>query len=110
MLKVIKVTGTSLSPFFLPGDYVIISKKNLIHRKFHLGDFIVFNHDHFGLLIKKIQAISSDQESFEVAGSHPDSLDSSTLGVIAQGDVLGKVVWHIRNPLSNPSRKELSSK
>lgn len=110
MLKIIKVTGTSLSPFFLPGDYVVVAKM-FWHRKGpQVGDIVVFNHDRYGLLIKRIQSRSADGADFVVGGNQPDSLDSTRLGLISQDDMLGSVIWHIKRPSQKAARKARQQK
>jgi len=58
MLKIIKVTGSSLSPFFLPGDYVLVNTYR----------------------------------------SHENSISSHKLGFIPYSDLIGKVIFHIKQP------------
>ncbi len=97
MIKFIKVTGKSLSPFFLPGDYVISLKVFRIINKLKLGDTIVFNQSEFGILIKKVIAIDPDSKSIIVAGTDPDSIGSARIGPVHSKDIIGKVVYHIKN-------------
>ena len=98
MIKVIKVTGDSLSPFFLPSDYVIIGKSNLLFGPYKIGDTVVFTHPIYGLLIKKVSAIEQEYNQIKVEGSDPSSVDSDKLGSIPLSNILGKVLLHIKNP------------
>jgi hypothetical protein len=50
-------------------------------------------------MIKEIDRINSELGQIHVKGSHPLSVDSSKIGPIATADILGKVVWHIKNPM-----------
>lgn len=102
MFKLIKVTGESLSPFFNPGDYVVASRWQWLTGPIRQGDVIIFRHPTYGRLIKKVADIISPEGYLLVAGSHPDSLDSRRLGPIPPADVLGKVLFHIKQPLMNP--------
>jgi signal peptidase I len=86
MLKIIKVTGESLSPSFLPGDYVLIGKCSYLFGG-------------YGLMIKEIERINSELGQIHIKGSHPLSVNSSKMGPIAAVDILGKVIWHFKNPL-----------
>jgi len=95
MLKFIKVTGESLSPEYREGDYVMVI--TIPFLSFKRGDTIVFTHVAFGMMIKKISHI--DAEGIFVVGNHPNSIDSSRLGVIPRRDVIGKVIWHIKKPI-----------
>jgi len=88
MIKIIKVTGESLSPFFVAGDYVLIGKCSYLFGAISEGDIVVFTHPSFGEL-----------QQFHVKGSHPLSIDSRQIGPIAAADILGKVIWHIKTPL-----------
>ncbi len=98
MLKIIKVTGESLSPFFLPGDYVIVAKFPLKLGGINVGDTIVFPHPTFGLLIKKVQSVNIETHQFFVEGSHPKSLTSDQIGPINLSIIFGKVLFHIKKP------------
>jgi len=99
MLKIIKVTGESLSPFFLPGDYVLIGKCSYLFDGISKGDIVVFTHSTYGLMIKEIERINSELRQIHVKGSHPLSVASLKMGPIAFDDIHGKVIWHIKNPL-----------
>ena len=101
MLKIIKVTGSSLSPFFLPGDYVITYKPKFFNKVFRPNDFIVFSHATLGLLIKIILDIDPIDNTYKVAGTNPSSISSEILGNVHQGDVIGKVIWHFKKPRSS---------
>ena len=99
MIKIIRVTGKSLSPLFSPGDYVLIGKCSYLFGAISKGDVVVFTHPSFGLMIKEIDKINSKLQQIHVKGSHPLSVDSRQIGPVAAADILGKVIWHIKNPL-----------
>jgi nickel-type superoxide dismutase maturation protease len=94
MLKFIKVTGDSLYPDYREGDYVMVITVPFF--SFKRGDTIVFRHLEYGTMIKKIAQVEPD--GIHVVGNHPDSVDSRRFGPIKPGDVVGRVVWHIRKP------------
>ncbi len=98
MISIIKVTGNSLSPFFLPGDFAVTIKTPWMSKKLQAGDIIVFNHSKFGVLVKKITSIDTSKQFLVVSGTHPDSIDPKTIGSVNIRDVIGKVIWHIKNP------------
>lgn len=98
MLRVFKVTGDSLYPAFRQGDFVLISKIPFLLRFLKPGDVIVFDHPVYGTLIKRIDHITPDGESFFVVGSHEWSVDSRQFGTVSKGALLGKVILHIRKP------------
>lgn len=92
MLKIIKVTGNSLSPFFLPGDYVLVWRSPRRFNHLAQGDFIVFDHVEYGRLIKKVIHNDPGHRSLQVEGIHPDSIPGQVLGQIFYKDILGKVI------------------
>ena len=98
MIKFLKVTGYSLSPFFLPDDYVLILKINFLIRPLQSGDIIAFTHSDLGLLIKEVVNYDKLKEQIIVRGAHPSSIDSRQFGPISLHDVIGKVIWHVKNP------------
>jgi phage repressor protein C with HTH and peptisase S24 domain len=102
MLKIIKVTGNSLSPFFLSGDYVLVSTFPRSFKRLHADDSVVFTHPDYGLLIKHVRRNFLDSKKLEVIGSHKDSISSQKLGLIPYSDIIGKVIFHIKQSrLSN---------
>jgi len=98
MLRLLKVSGNSLSPGYQEGDFVVIVKIPLFLHPYHHGDVIVFHHPHYGRLIKRIKVIDIAQGAVYVAGDHPESLDSRQLGPISLNALEGKVIWHIKKP------------
>ena len=95
MFQLLKVTGESLSPFFVQGDYVLVSRLHLTLRHLKPGDVVVFRHPAYGILIKLLEYLSEDGEELFVIGSHPESNDSRRFGLIPRRWVFGKVVWRI---------------
>jgi len=96
MLKVLKVIGTSLSPEFQDGDFVVIATSPLFLRQLKAGDVIVFQHTAYGTLIKKIGHTLTEKREYYVVGANDNSLDSRRLGPISHTKVTGKVIWHIK--------------
>ena len=94
MLKIIKVAGSSLSPFFSNGDYVLICGFSLILKRIKTGDFVVFNHPEHGVMIKKIKKVFKENGELFVVGTHPASVDSRSFGPIPLNQVYGKVISH----------------
>ena len=95
MLKIIKVTGNSLSPFFLPGEYAIIWHSNRSIRNLSPGDYVVFDHDQYGMLIKKVVRNKPVDSFIEAEGIHPDSLSGQEIGKIPYQNIVGKVIRRI---------------
>lgn len=95
MIKIIKVTGKSLSPFFLPGEYALVWHAPRRFSNLSQGDIVVFNHDDYGLLIKKIVHNYPDMKYIVVEGIHPDSLSLEKIGRIPYANIIGKVLRRI---------------
>jgi nickel-type superoxide dismutase maturation protease len=91
----LKVTGESLSPFFVHGDYVLVVKLGFVLRRLKAGDIVVFRHPAYGVMIKRLERLSPDGEELYVLGSHPDSNDSRRFGPVSRRWVIGKVMWRI---------------
>ena len=80
---------------------MIIGLKPVFSRSIQPGDYIVFNHPEHGRLIKKVTDFDPINDHIIVSGTHSKSLGSIELGPISSRSVLGKVLLHIKNPLSH---------
>ncbi|MGD9092243.1 MAG: S24/S26 family peptidase [Anaerolineales bacterium] len=98
MIRVIKVTGESLSPSFQNGDYVLVATASPFINRIRPGDIIVFDHDDLGIVIKMVDHVNHETGGLHVKGTHEHSLDSSRLGMIDRETIVGKVIWHIPGP------------
>ena len=99
MLRLIKVTGESLSPEYKEGDYVVITTIPFFLNRVQAGDVIVFRQPHFGTMIKKVKRLLASGDGFYVSGTHELSVDSRQFGSIPRQALLGKVIWHIPKPV-----------
>jgi nickel-type superoxide dismutase maturation protease len=95
MLRVIKVTGDSLSPEYREGDYVVVATIPFFLNRIQVGDVIVFRQPTYGTLIKKVAQVERDGDQIFVVGAHPNSVDSRQFGPIARQALIGRVIWHI---------------
>ena len=95
MFQILKVTGESLSPFFVQGDYVLVVKIPFVLRRLKPGDVVVFRHPAHGVMIKRLEWFSADGKELFVLGSHPDSNDSRSFGPVPRHWLIGKVIWRI---------------
>ena len=105
MVRILKVTGNSLFPLIQEGDFVIVFKiPFFLWRTFQYqpGDIVVFKHPHYGTLIKKIEWYAHIGNQYYVVGTHPESTDSRTFGLVEREWLSGKVIWHIQNPARKP--------
>ena len=95
MFKFIKVAGDSLLPEYKEGEYVMLITLPFFFN-LKRGDTIVFEHQPYGTMIKKVHQI--DYNLVHVIGTHQHSVDSRQFGPIQRKDILGKVIWHIKKP------------
>jgi len=95
MLRVIKVTGDSLSPEYREGDYVVVATIPFFLNRIQVGDVVVFRQPTYGILIKKVAQVGTAGDQFFVVGAHPDSVDSRQFGPVARQALIGRVIWHI---------------
>ena len=98
MLRVIKVTGDSLSPDYREGDYVVVATIPFFLNRIQVGDVIVFQQQVYGILIKKVAQVEGAGEQFFVVGVHSDSVDSRHFGPVPRQSLIGRVIWHIPKP------------
>lgn len=92
------MTGSSLSPFFVSGDYVLLADLQLPFLRLNPGDFIVFNHPRYGRLIKKISSLDTKLGTIQVEGTNPDSITPEQIGPVQLSDISGKVILHVKKP------------
>lgn len=95
MLQLFKITGNSLQPIYYEGDFVFVSKIPFFARRPRPGDFVVFRHPRFGVMVKRIERVTPKLDLY-VTGTRPSSNDSDNFGVIPFSDVIGKVVASIK--------------
>lgn len=98
MIKVLKITGDSLSPEYQEGDFVLMLKVPFPFKPLKQGDVVVFENPEHGTMIKKIRDIDRQSGQIFVVGTHDFSVDSRQFGPIDQHDLQGVVIWHIKRP------------
>lgn len=96
MLRLLKVTGNSLTPDYQEGDFVLVGKIPFFFAAPRPGQVIAFHQPGYGLLIKRVERVND--EGLIVTGTRLESIDSRTFGEVRPSDVIGKVIWHIRKP------------
>ena len=96
MFRLLKVRGHSLYPEYRDGDYVLTARVPFPSGKIKSGNVIVFRQPVHGLLVKRVQEVLDDGSAYEVRGTQIDSTDSRNFGPVPISQVLGKVIWHIR--------------
>jgi len=98
MFRIHKVTGDSMSPDFQEGDFVVLATLPFFLERLKVGDIIIFDHQLYGTLIKRIASFAPETAEAYVEGTRPDSLDSRRLGTIRRNAILGKVIAHFSKP------------
>ncbi len=98
MFRIHKITGDSMSPDFQEGDFVVLITVPFFLNRLKIGDVIVFDHQLYGRLIKRIASFDPETAEAYVEGTQPDSLGSLRLGTIWRGAIRGKVIAHFSKP------------
>ena len=90
MLQVFKISGDSLYPFYKNGERVVCYK---VFRgtKIHLDDTVVFEKEHYGMMIKKVTSIEG--KSYFVEGTDPLSIDSRNFGTLEKEEIKYKALF-----------------
>jgi type IV secretory pathway protease TraF len=89
-----KVSGSSLDPVYMNGDFVMVSKIPILLFGIAVGDFVVFDHPRYGRLIKRVERVTAAGKRLFVVGENTDSVDSRTFGSIPREWVQARVIWH----------------
>ena len=98
MLRLLKVTGNSLTPRFQTGDFVIVSKIPFFFAPVKAGDVVAFHQPGYGTLIKLVESLDPVSGELTVTGTQPESVDSRVFGPVKKSALLGKVIWHVAKP------------
>ncbi len=69
----------------------MLARKILKKTKINIGDFVVFNHNKHGLMIKQVKYVKNKQ--FFVQGTDAYSVDSRDFGLIDLSALLYKVMF-----------------
>ena len=97
MLRILKVSGDSMLPHIRSGDYVLVSRLPVILGRIRAGDVIVFRQPQYGTMVKRVaQVLEGDR--YLVEGTHHHSVDSRQFGPVYKGDLIGRLLWHMRKP------------
>ena len=95
MLRVLKVSGSSLAPVYQEGDFVLVSKIPFLARPPRAGDVVVFRQASYGRMIKRVERVLPDGRLW-VVGTRPVSVDSYEFGPVPLQDLEGKVILHFK--------------
>ena len=101
----VKVSGSSMSPTFMPGDWLLIKQiRSGAHPlKIH-SVYLINDPERPGIkLLKRIKEVEVDeivgkqaQFNYWLEGDHPSSTDSRKWGWLKQEQVVGKVLLRFR--------------
>lgn len=91
MLKLSKIKGFSMLPSYLEGDYVV--SINPRFTKLKENDIIIFKHEIYGYLIKKI--CKKTKNGYYVQGTYFMSTKSCSIGLVTLEMIKGKVIMKI---------------
>lgn len=91
MLKLSKVKGISMLPFYIEGNYVLSINPRL--TKLKENDVIIFKHEIYGYLIKRI--CKKTKKGYYVQGTNFMSTKSCSIGLVTLEMIKGKVIMKI---------------
>lgn len=95
MLRIFRVTGSSMEPTLNDGDYVVAATRLWRPRESKLA---VANHPEYGLLIKRVRRRSPT--GYTLSSDNPLGTDSRKFGEVSERHVIGPVLLTIRQPSS----------
>lgn len=87
-----------MSPDYKNGDFVLLITTPFFLNRLKTGDTIIFKHQLYGTLIKRITSFDPETAEAYVEGTRSDSLDSRRLGTIRRDAIRGKVIAHFPRP------------
>jgi len=86
---IIKISGDSMSPALVNGDYAVIKKP----RAFSPGRIYVVQHSDLGLIVKRLKCIENSRYIFE--GDNTASTPSSLIAPVEAERIKGQVIFVI---------------
>ena len=92
MLKLFKISGNSLYPYYKDKERVLC-RKIFKHTKININDTVIFEKDSYGLMIKKV--MHTHGNAYFVQGNDPLSIDSRDFGTIGIEEIKYKVLFKI---------------
>jgi len=101
----VKVSGSSMSPTFMPGDWLLIKEiKGRSHPLKVNSVYLINDPERPGIkLLKRVKEVEVDevvgektQFTYWFEGDHPASTDSRKWGWLNEDQVLGKVLLRYR--------------
>ena len=94
MFRVFKVTGDSMVPTLRDKDFVITSRWFL---KPKVGQLVAVEHPEYQTIVKRISQIN-EVDQLLLQGDNPESVSSTRMGWITKDQVLGRVLFCVKQP------------
>lgn len=92
MLKILRITGQSMSPTLNEGDYILVLCRFF---RLKLNDLVVVQHHSYPILIKRLAYL--DQHTIELESDNQQlGLSREQMGQIKREAVIGKVIYCIK--------------
>ena len=83
-----------MSPHYEDGAFVLLLSRFFKSRLYPEQD-IVFKHQKFGLMIKRIREINKPEKTVTVYGTHHDSSWTSEIGTVSFDSILGVKIFKV---------------
>ena len=94
MLKIFRISGSSMEPTLSDGDYVVAA--TMLWRP-PIDRMVVVKHKDYGVLVKRLQRVTSN--GYILISDNPLGTDSRALGEIPERQVIGPVLFSVRRPV-----------
>lgn len=107
VLRLLKIRGHSMYPDFRQGDFVLVARFPFPSGKIRVGDVVVLRQPGVGQLIKRVHRVLDAGRAYAVRGTQIDSTDSRSFGPVPSEGILGRVIWHIRQPRESSGKGSL---
>ena len=91
MLRIFRVSGSSMEPTLSDSDYVVAA--TMLWRP-RIDRLVVVHHKDYGTLVKRLQRVTPN--GYILISDNPLGTDSRTLGEIPARQVIGPVLFSIR--------------
>lgn len=95
-------------PAYHDGDYVIVRRFSAWRwgSAPKVGDDVVCRHPRLGVVLKRIESIRSEKVS--LTGLNSLSSSSDAIGLVCVGQLVGRVVAHVRRPRPGKSEGQIA--
>jgi nickel-type superoxide dismutase maturation protease len=106
--RLFRVSGNSMSPTLLPGDWVWVDPKSYRHSVPHPNQIVVLRHPYRRDVRMVKRVVRASEGSLVLHGDNPaESTDSQILGAVPASLVVGKVRLAYRHDTHKMLRLDL---